>query len=168
MRLVPHAIHAKQTGAKRLVILSGDTHVMVLALYFNTDLKTNGLSELCVLVWVILQDITLHLILEMNPELCSVLPAIHILTGCDTTSKVGTKLSALKPPAAQLLSQYEKSLSSPNQAEIIHKAQQSQTQQYIHYYGRASDFFQDSWAKVTHGAKNGGSFSKMMGPSISN
>ena len=46
MRLVPHAIHATQTGAKRLVILSGDTDVTVLALYFNTDLKTNDLSEL--------------------------------------------------------------------------------------------------------------------------
>ena len=31
-----------------------------------------------------------------------------------------------------------------------------------HIY-RASDFFQDWWVKVTHGAKNGGSFSKMMG-----
>ena len=46
VRLVPHAIHATQTGAKRLVILSGDTNVIILALYFNTDLKTNGLSEL--------------------------------------------------------------------------------------------------------------------------
>ena len=26
----------------------------------------------------------------------------------------------------------------------------------------ASDFFQDWWAEVTHGAKNGGSFSEMM------
>ena len=33
---------------------------------------------------------------------------------------------------------------------------------------RASDFFQDWWAEVTHGAKNGGSFSEMMGPSVSN
>ena len=33
---------------------------------------------------------------------------------------------------------------------------------------RASDFFQDWRAEVTHGAKNGGSFSGMMGPSISN
>ena len=46
VRLVPHAIHATQTGAKRLVILSGDTHVMVLALYFNAHLKTKGLSKL--------------------------------------------------------------------------------------------------------------------------
>ena len=35
-------------------------------------------------------------------------------------------------------------------------------------YCRASDFFQDWWAEVTHGAKNDGSFSEMMGPSISN
>ena len=33
---------------------------------------------------------------------------------------------------------------------------------------RASDFFQDWRAEVTHGAKNGVSFSEMMGPSISN
>ena len=34
-------------------------------------------------------------------------------------------------------------------------------------YCMASDFFQDWWAEVTHEAKNG-SFSEMMGPSISN
>ena len=33
---------------------------------------------------------------------------------------------------------------------------------------RASDFFLDSWAEVTHGAKNSGSFSEMMSPSVSN
>ena len=38
---------------------------------------------------------------------------------------------------------------------------------YINAF-KASDFFQDRWAEVTHGAKNAGSFSEMMGPSISN
>ena len=33
---------------------------------------------------------------------------------------------------------------------------------------RASIFFQDWWAEVTHGEKNGGPFSEMMSPSISN
>ena len=33
---------------------------------------------------------------------------------------------------------------------------------------RASDFFKGWWAQMTHGAINGGSFSEMMGPSISN
>ena len=37
---------ATQSGPRRLVILPGDIDVMVLPLYFNTDLKTNGLSEL--------------------------------------------------------------------------------------------------------------------------
>ena len=99
MWLVPHAIHATQTGAKRLVILSGNVDVMVLALYFNTDLKTNSLSELWMRAGVddSTRYIHLHLISERKPELCSVLPAIHILTGCYTTSKVATKLSALKP-----------------------------------------------------------------------
>ena len=39
---------------------------------------------------------------------------------------------------------------------------------YLVCLDRASDFFQDWWAKVTHGAKKCGSFSEMMGPSISN
>ena len=39
---------------------------------------------------------------------------------------------------------------------------------YGQTYLGASDIFQDWLAQVTHGAKKGGSFSKMMGPSISN
>ena len=84
MRLVPHVIHATQTGAKRLVILSGDTDVMVLALYFKTDLKTNGLRGPWMRAGVgdSTPYIPLHLITERKQELYSVLPAIHILTGC--------------------------------------------------------------------------------------
>ena len=37
-----------------------------------------------------------------------------------------------------------------------------------HHTPRASDFFQDWWAEVTHGAKHDGSFSEMMGPRIAN
>ena len=36
------------------------------------------------------------------------------------------------------------------------------------YSFRASNFFQDLWADVTHVAKNGVLFSEMMGPSITN
>ena len=49
----------------------------------------------------------------IKPALCTVLSAIHILTGCETTSKVGTKLCAFKPTAVHLLSEFGKSLSSP-------------------------------------------------------
>ena len=73
---------------QRLVILSGDTDVMVLVLYFNTDLKINGLSELWMRagMGISTRYIPLHLIFERKTELCSVLPAIGILTDCDTTS----------------------------------------------------------------------------------
>ena len=79
----------------------------------------------CMLVLVILQDIIpFQLIAEKKQELCTVLPAIHILTGSDTTSKVGTKPSALKPPVIEFLSEFGKSFSSSNYDEIIGKAKQ--------------------------------------------
>ena len=126
VRLMSHAMHATRTGAKRLVILSGDTDVMVLALFFNSDLETNDLYELRTRAGVgdSMGNIPLHVIAEKKQELCTVLPAIDILTGCDTTSKVGTKLSAQKPPAIQLLSEFGKSLASPNQDEIIRKSEE--------------------------------------------
>ena len=106
MWLVPHAIQATQTGTKRLFFLSDETDVMVLALYFYSDLKTNGLSDLWMHAGVgdSTRNITFHLIVEKKQQLCTVLQAIHILTGSDTTCKVGTKLSALKPPVIELLS----------------------------------------------------------------
>lgn len=43
------------------------------------------------------RNISLHFVAdELGFELCSVLPALHHLTGADYTSKVGTKLSALR------------------------------------------------------------------------
>ena len=41
------------------------------------------------------RDLLFYLVTQMSWSWHCVLPAIHILTGCDTTSKVGTKLSAL-------------------------------------------------------------------------
>ena len=70
----------------------------------NTDLRKNDLSQLLVL------ESTQSLCIK--PEVCIVFSAIRILTGCDTTTKVGTKFSVLKPPAV-LLSEFGKSLSSP-------------------------------------------------------
>ena len=41
------------------------------------------------------------------------------------------------------------------------------TYKELKYYScRASDFFKVFWAEVTHGAKNGGSFTEMMDPSM--
>ena len=46
----------------------------------------------------------LHLIADSKHDMCSVLPAKHILTASNKTGKVGTNHSALKPPAVQLMS----------------------------------------------------------------
>ena len=37
---------------------------------------------------------------------------------------------------------------------------------HISFKLTVTDFFQEWWAQVTHGANNGGSFSEMMGPNI--
>ena len=56
----------------------------------------------------------LHLIADRKQDMCTVLPAKHILTASNTTGKSGTNHSAVKPPAVQLLSEFVKSWSSPN------------------------------------------------------
>ena len=48
--------------------------------------------------------IPLHILHErQGQDVCNVLPALHCLTGCDATSKVGTKKAALKAQPTQLL-----------------------------------------------------------------
>ena len=42
VRLVPHAIHAVLAGTERIVILSSDTDVLVIALYFWNLLNSHG------------------------------------------------------------------------------------------------------------------------------
>ena len=42
----------------------------------------------------------------MNKELHSVILKVHILTGCDTTSKIGTKKEALKASPEKYLSKF--------------------------------------------------------------
>ena len=66
----------------------------------------------------------LHLIDDRKQDMCTVLPAKHILTASNTTGKVGAIHSTLKPPAVQLLSEFETSWSSPNYVKIICKAEQ--------------------------------------------
>ena len=66
----------------------------------------------------------LHLIADRKQDMCTVLPAKHILTASNTTGKVGTNHSALKPPTVQLLSEFEKLWSSPNLDKIISKTEQ--------------------------------------------
>jgi hypothetical protein len=81
-------LHAQDSAFQhqRLVIQTPDTDVVVLAIYVSALLQSEQL-------WVRmgvrdkLRFIPIHRIVEkLGPDLCSLLPAFHALTGCDTTS----------------------------------------------------------------------------------
>ena len=67
--------------------------------HFNQTWNDGGLLELWVLCGQGNTDRAVpahNLVVEMPSILVSVLPAVHALTGCDTTSKVSTKNAAFK------------------------------------------------------------------------
>ena len=82
-----------------ITLLSGDTDVFVCLLYhFSINWQHQGLTEL----WLICNSGVKRSILPLHEtcttlstDLLKCLPALHTLTGCDTTSKISTKLSAL-------------------------------------------------------------------------
>ena len=84
-RLLLHAKHACEDG-HRIVIQSPDTDVLLLCvshyreigcqeLWFRTGVKDR-------LRYIPAHDVSTNL----DPEICSALPAFHALTGCDSTS----------------------------------------------------------------------------------
>ena len=99
LRLVLHAFHASNHNLEKIVILSNDTDVLVLFTHHWKCLETLGLKE----VWITAgtgassRFIPIHMLAKSIGEtLCSLLPAVHVLTGCDYTSKFGTKMAAIK------------------------------------------------------------------------
>ncbi|KAG1714927.1 Thrombospondin-3b [Nymphon striatum] len=100
-RLLLHIQHATCAESfKRVIVASAVTDVFICLLYyFNQTWHDSGLDELWVLVGQgnTSRAIPIHdLAVEMPSILVSVLPAVHALTGCDTTSKVSTKYAAFK------------------------------------------------------------------------
>ena len=81
------------------MIASGYTEVFVYALYHFSLCIYLGLKEL----WIVAGKsnakfaIPVHTILDqLDTDVVDILPAMHALTGSDTTSKVGTKASGLQ------------------------------------------------------------------------
>ena len=98
MRIIPHAMHAVKQGKNRIIVLSSDTDVFILLMFYWSELNANGLEELLVKAGVgdSTRYIPIHILSKrIGRSLCQVLPAVHTLTGCDYTSKVGTKHAAL-------------------------------------------------------------------------
>ena len=91
-------MQATDTGTRRIVVLSTDTDVVVVLLYYWQPLLAHGLTELWVKTGVgdSTRCIPIHRLANaMGAEFCSILPALHALTGNDYTSKVGAKRSAM-------------------------------------------------------------------------
>ncbi|KAF3855136.1 hypothetical protein F7725_023191, partial [Dissostichus mawsoni] len=92
-------ILSHRTGPTSLTLSSGDTDVFVCLLYHITvNWRDLGLQEL----WLVRNSgvkrsiLPLHdICISLGDELTKCLPALHALTGCDTTSKISTKLAAL-------------------------------------------------------------------------
>jgi len=92
-------ILSRGSGSTSMTLLSGDTDVFVCLLYpFTVSWRDLGLQEL----WLICNSSIKRVILplhdicsELENDLIKCLPAVHALTGCDTTSKIATKSAAL-------------------------------------------------------------------------
>lgn len=99
-RLFIHLNHAINTSnVKSLLIASSDTDVFVCSIYYyHNAFKSSGLKNL----WILsgkghtTRYLPVHDICDVvDNQVIKILPAVHSLSGCDTTSKVGTKHAAL-------------------------------------------------------------------------
>ena len=86
-----HIDDAVRAGYEKIIITSPDTDIFVTALYHYTKwMYVCGKGE-------ITRAVPLHAIAtKLESTVVDVLPALHSLTGCDTTSKICTKNAALK------------------------------------------------------------------------
>ena len=123
-RIPLHVLDSLKSGHRVCVVISNDTDVIVALLYHMPVFLQHNLKELWVRAGVgdTTRYVPLHTLFDrLGSNFCAVLPAIHSLTGCDITSKVGTKKAALKAEPVEFLKHFGKSptLSPP----IIRKAE---------------------------------------------
>ena len=98
-RIISHTAKAIEDGCKRIVVYSNDADVVVYLLHYMFDYFRLGAIE----VWMRYgtgtnkRYIPIHTLAKTLGESKSKAAVkAHILTGCDATSKIGTKTSALK------------------------------------------------------------------------
>ena len=93
---------------QRVFVCFGDTDVFKsLIFHFETQWKRKQINKL----WVVHRDQVspvLKAITSLDPSLAYILPAVHALTGCDTTSKISTKASAFRVAKEEHYKQYLK------------------------------------------------------------
>ena len=97
-RLIPHVAYSVNNEFQRIVVLSNDTDVVVLLVHYFQSFKQGSLK-----LWerygygVHQTFIPVHtLVGKIGPMATSGILAAHVLSGCDFTSRVGSKAAALK------------------------------------------------------------------------
>ena len=86
-------------GCKKAIVLCNDADVLALLLYYIHEFMSNGLSELWMKSGIgdSSRLIPLHFLAsQLGPRVCFLIIKAHVLTGCDITSMIGTKVAALK------------------------------------------------------------------------
>ena len=120
IRIIPHILYATEKGSEPVIVLSNDTDILVLNLYYTEKFKRKGLKEIMQRCGIgnTTRYIPVHILADkLGRDMCKVLPALHILTGCDMTSKVGTKCSGMKANPVQFLVTFGRSM-SPTDSDI--------------------------------------------------
>jgi len=98
LRILLHVLDCLKAGHKVCVVISNDTDVIVALFHQMPVFLQFGIEELWVRAGIgdSTRYVPLHTLSKrLGQRLCAVLPAVHSLTGCDITSKVGTKKAAL-------------------------------------------------------------------------
>lgn len=97
-RMFCHIFHAvEHNDSAEIIILSPDTDIFVLGLYVWHKLEIKG----CRGLWFEgsrkkNRFLGCHLASQsLGENICNILPGLHSLTGCDTTSRIGTKKQML-------------------------------------------------------------------------
>ena len=95
-RIMYHLNHAVRTDTFSCAhVVSGDTDILVSLMYHYLTWSSYGLQE----IWMHHGGSVTPLhesVSNLSEEVTRILPAIHALSGCDPTCKIGTKLQAFK------------------------------------------------------------------------
>ena len=94
-----HVLDALNTGHKGCIVMSNDTDVIVGLLYHVPFILQDNLEELWVKARIgdATRFVSLLAIFKcIGEDLIAVLPAVHSLTVCGISTKIGIKKSALK------------------------------------------------------------------------
>ena len=105
-RIIPHIYYNILNGSKRTVVISNDTDVFALILHYMSLFFDKEINEL----WLkfgtgsYTRMLPMHIMYSnIGREMCSVILRLHMLTGCDVTSKIGNKYEALNAKSIDYL-----------------------------------------------------------------